>query len=227
MASGTEQTNRKGSPLPAPPQSLPGIGFLLQLAEKRLEAQDRAFDAINTRAGSLFGFSSLLLAAAQPVLSPLAKDSLGRYGFSALYLALWGFMAFNCWRAFRVSKLLLPPNPRPLFQLHYDERREDEVKYQAFGTYVQAFDGNAPRLAGKAKALERAFGALILLVFFLIVGAVYSHAGPWFALGAIVMSLGGIGLGALYKRHAQKLQDWFRQSKEELRHVMAEGRRTS
>jgi hypothetical protein len=227
MASGTDVVTQQESPLPAPPPSIPGIGVLLDLAEKRLKAQDQAFDAINTRAGSLFGFTSLLLAAAQPVLRPLAEHSLVRYGFSALYLALWGFMAFNCWRAFRVSTICLPPNPLPLFQLHYDEKPEEEVKYQAFGTYVRAFVANEPRLASKAKALERAFGALIALVFSLIIGAVYSHVGTRFALGALGTILIGIGLGALYKRQAEKPHRRIHPSKVKPRQVMNEGRMAS
>lgn len=159
-----------------------GLRVLLDLALKQLDLQDRSFDTVNTRAGVVFGFSTLLLSAFKPVLDGVGPGA-PRFWFGLLIVGAWGSMLIACWRAFRVRGVSIGPDVHELFQSNLDTAAEAEAQGMALGSTLQGILLNRQTLDRKARALQWALVSVAALIVVLVAGAAFPYLRgelwPW------------------------------------------------
>ncbi|WP_147443266.1 hypothetical protein [Corallococcus sp. AB011P] len=153
--------------------SLPEMksALLYDVAVKRLDYQDRTFDALNTRAGAVFGFSTFVLSGCGLILGYLGIYPRLRLLVGMCFILTYGVMAYSCWRAFRVEGLKILPDPFPHYRDRLDDASDAAVRYELFGGYVKAYQENEGLVEIKAQSLARAIHALTVLVSLMIAGA--------------------------------------------------------
>ena len=135
-----------------------GVRFVWGQAERRLEAQLRQADALDTKAGALVGLHAVAAGLSATILGRLSD--LGRWVAVAAILGLVvsGWFAF---RAFRSEAYDRRPAPEEMWR--FGELADDEIRYRLLAsrfrdTRGQYFDAGYYREA--RGALRRSCGTL-------------------------------------------------------------------
>ncbi|HEY3211386.1 MAG TPA: hypothetical protein VGL18_16655 [Actinomycetota bacterium] len=124
----------------------PGTPFVWDLAERRLEAQMRQVDALDTKAGALVGLHALAAGLVASVASRLSGTSKWVAVGSILGLLVGGVLAFG---AFRTEEYDRSPGPEQMWR--FGESDPADIKYRFLSTRFRALERNRVRLMRKAR----------------------------------------------------------------------------
>ncbi len=144
----------------------PGEGspILLDMAIKRLEMQDRAYDGLTTRTGAIFGFTTFLVPKCADILKDLAGDPRAHLVFGILFCAAYLGMGVCCFIAMKVRSLSIYPNVAAMALHDEHQKKERELKHLLFQEITDAYARNEPLIEKKARALGAAMMALMVLI---------------------------------------------------------------
>jgi hypothetical protein len=136
------------------------VGFVWEQADKRLEAQMRQADALDTKAGALVGLHALavgLVASFAP-----RSDGPGRWiAASAIAgLLLSGLFAFLAYRAESYDRR---PSPRGLWT--FGNLHPDAIKYEFLTTRFRSLETNHRLLERKARRIAVSLAAITVIAF--------------------------------------------------------------
>jgi hypothetical protein len=139
-----------------------GVPFIWDQAERRVEAQIRQADALDTKASVIIGLHALAGGVVGSVATRLSGAA-AWIGFASLIgLTITGALAFV---AFRTQDYDLGPAPTDLWR--FGDWGETEIKYRFLGDRFNAIETNRQKLNRKARRLSRSivgFGMLSVFV---------------------------------------------------------------
>lgn len=134
------------------------VSFVWEQAEKRLEAQLRQADALDTKAGALVGLHAL----AAGLVASFAPRSHGPGRWIAASavgtLLISGLFAFLAYRAESYDRR---PSPRGLWT--YGSYDPDAVKYEFLTTRFQSLETNQRLLERKARRLAVSLAGFMVI----------------------------------------------------------------
>jgi len=148
---------------------------LCDLAVKRHDLVERAFDALNTRLAAVFAFNGFLLpasiAALKSALDPKSGGAL-RGCSSLIAVFTWAAALVTITLAtligFRSRKIKSLPNPLSLYK-DCGMKRPEETDAQVIADLDDAWETNASAITTKAKCLDVAISAVAVELFVLLV----------------------------------------------------------
>lgn len=151
------------------------LPWISEVALKKLDASDRAFDTINSRAGVVIGWAGLLTSVFIPALKGLPVT------LRAIILSIWLIpfllMLYHGYRAYSVAKLKpVPITDRLLGQL--TSKPEIEARAEMIRMIVLASESNEKSASIKAYHLGKSISyfaiQLLILVASLFVSTLWS-----------------------------------------------------
>ena len=136
----------------------PGVRFVWEQAERRLEAQMRQADSLDTKAGALVGLHALAAGLVASVGTRLSGTA--RWIAVGIICALVtsGFLAFM---AYRVEDYDRNPSPEDLWR--FGSWQEEEIEYRLLQARFLALRSNARRLRRKARLVSSSLLGLAVL----------------------------------------------------------------
>jgi hypothetical protein len=150
----------------AAPQS---VGLVWEQAERRLEAQIRQADGLDTKAGVLVGLHAVaatLVASA----APRVQDLVAVVATIVLILLLVsGGLALLAFRAQDYDR-----SPRPEELWRFAEWTEDEIRYRFLSTRFRALEENRVKLRLKAQFLAASLSVLAMVGLVVVVVGLWS-----------------------------------------------------
>lgn len=152
----------------------PFLPWVSELAIRKFEYADRAFDACNSRAGSVIGFAGILTAIAIPSIKTL--PSVIKILLFAPWFISFSAMLFFAWQAYRVSTLQGLPFSLATMD-HYGTLSNVDARKQALTTLVAAAEHNESIVSKKAALLNKAiicFAIEVLLLMMIVLATVLS-----------------------------------------------------
>jgi O-antigen ligase len=163
-------------PMDEDAQDKQSIDVLYYLALKRHEALDRSFDALNSRAGVLLGFSGFVLTAFSGAISVM--HGAGGYRIAALLIILTLFLitAWHCAKAYDVTKTKTLPDPKTFYEKFINSPPK-ETKNQLLAQLIENWRLYSVTITEKSRALRAAIGffTLELFVIAILMLLVYSQ----------------------------------------------------
>lgn len=152
----------------------PFLPWVSELAIRKFEYADRAFDTCNSRAGSVIGFAGVLTAIAIPSLKALPLVI--RILLFIPWFISFSAMLFFAWQAYRVSTLQGLPFSRATME-HLGTLSNVDARKQALATLVAAAEDNESIVRKKVAFLAKAiiyFAIEILLLMMIVLATVLS-----------------------------------------------------
>ena len=135
-----------------------GVPFVWEQAEKRLDAQLRHADALDTKAGGLVG----LHAVAAGLVATFAHTASGRGRWVAIAviagLVVSGFLALL---GFRVEGYARDPSPEELWR--FGAWEPEAIQYRLLAARFTSLRANAIRLERKARYVARSLVGLAVI----------------------------------------------------------------
>ena len=152
------------------PQPNPkAVDFIWSQAERRLEAQLRQADALDTKAGVLLGVHALAAGLVGSISADLAGTAKW-VGISAIVgLLISGLFAF---RAFRAQDYDRSPSPEALWP--FSVWTDQEVRLRFVSTRIRAIRDNNAALLSKARNVSRSLITLGMIALGVAVATIVS-----------------------------------------------------
>jgi hypothetical protein len=151
------------------------LPWISEVALKKLDASDRAFDAINNRAGVVIGWAGLLTSVFMPALKNLPTT------LRASILTIWVFpfllMLYHGYRAYAVAKL----KPVPITDHMLDEftsKPPVEARAEMIRMIVQASEYNELSAFNKAFHLRKSINYFAIQLIILVASLFVSTLWP-------------------------------------------------
>jgi hypothetical protein len=148
-----------------------GTSFIWEQAERRLEAQMRQADALDTKAAALVGVHALAAGLATTVIGNISGATRWLAVASILILLASGGLALL---AFRSEPYDRSPAPEELWR--FGEWLEDDIRYRFLSTRFRAISSNRLRLEAKARRLTWSLIGLAVVASIVATAAVVGLA---------------------------------------------------
>ncbi len=142
-----------------------GVPFIWAQAEKRLEAQIRQADALDTKASVLVGLHAIAAGVVASTGSRLSPMSRWVAVVVVVGLAITGVLAFA---AFRTQAYDRSPSVSNLWR--FGEFEETEIQYRFLSVRLDALSRNSEKLEAKARLLSRSLLGVAVLAL-IVAGA--------------------------------------------------------
>jgi hypothetical protein len=150
-----------------------GLVALLDLANRRLEWQDRTFDGLTARAAAVFGFTTFALPVCVWVLKRLSPFPRAQVAFGLALLGCYAAMAFFCWRAYRIAQVAVWPKVTAMYGQSLHLKPLTEAQDALLNEVASAYRENEPVVARKAEDISKAIAFLGLELAAIIVGTLW------------------------------------------------------
>jgi hypothetical protein len=151
----------------------PGVRFVWNQAERRLEAQMRQADALDTKAGVLVGLHALTAGLVASVSGSLSVTSRWIAVMAIVGLILSGAMAFMAYRTEAYDR-----NPSAEDLWRFSEWDGVEIQYRFLSTRLRALRVNSERLRAKARWVSWSLGGLAVVASVVGISAVVGLMRP-------------------------------------------------
>ena len=151
-----------------------GVPFIWDQAERRLEAQIRQADALDTKASVIVGLHALAAGVIGSIANRLSGTAAWIALFSVVGLAITGVLAFLAFRAQDYDR-----SPAPTDMWRFGEWNEDEIKYRFLADRFNAIGRNRKKLQAKARLLSASIVGVGVIALF-VAGSV--AIGLWGAV---------------------------------------------
>lgn len=155
-------TNESLDTLEKEAKNVDQVKWLCEISMKRLEAANRDFDTINTRAGVVIGFAGLFNSLLIPSWSQLPKSL--RFSSGIAWLAMVMIMLYFAFSAYRVSQVESIPLKRQTIE-RYLASSDAGARLQFMSDAIQAADRMMKVNHRKSSHLGIAIVTLALQVF--------------------------------------------------------------
>lgn len=152
----------------------PFLPWVSDLAIRKFEYSDRAFDTCNSRAGSVIGFAGIVTAVAIPSIRTL--PSVVKILLFTPWFISFSAMLIFAWQAYRVSTLQGLPFSLATME-HLGTLSNVDARKQALTTLVAAAEDNESIVRKKAALLNKAiicFAIEVLLLMMVVLATVLS-----------------------------------------------------
>jgi hypothetical protein len=143
------------------------VDFVWEQAERRLDAQMRQAEALDTKAGALVGVHAL---AASLVASVSGRLSQGAHVVAVaivLGLLVSGGLAFAAYRSEAYDR-----NPSPEDLWRFAASRDDVIRYRFLSVRLAALQANQDRLTAKARRISWSLTGLGVVALVVAISAI-------------------------------------------------------